>query len=125
MLVEVDDEHFVFLVAGVHESPGGGNHFRNLFPHAAAVIDDQAHRDRNVFVAEQADGLADAVFVHRKILLAQLGSKLAVAVAHGGLQDHQIDVHRNPERRILRLDSARETGQEKQRESCRIEGTHS
>ena len=66
LLVEVDDEHPVFRAAGPDERPGGGDHIRELWTHTSAVVHHQSHRDRNVFVLEQADGLPDAIFVDLK-----------------------------------------------------------
>ena len=126
LLVEVDDKHLVLGAAGLHERPGARNHIRKLRPHAPAVVDHQSHRDRNVFVPEQADGLPDAVFVNLKVLFAQIGGKPPFAVAHRGVQQHQIDVYRKPVRltvdrpRRLRFDPARKTDQEQQREHQRV-----
>ena len=78
----------------VDKTLGGGGHLGKFRVHAAAVVDNQSHGDRNVFVLEQADALKHAVFVNLKILLAQIGGESALAVAHGSLQHHQVDVHR-------------------------------
>src|ERR1017187_4932032 len=129
LLVEVDDEHLVFGTAGLYERPGRRDHIRHLRAHASTVVDNQSHGDRNVFVAEQADGLANAVFVNLKILLAQIGSEAAFSVAHGGVQHHEIDVHGNlvgwrtlrfDGGRRLRLGNARETDQQQQWERHRV-----
>src|SRR5512140_2122245 len=93
ILIEVDDEHLVVLIAGPHERAGAGNHIRDLRPHAPAVIDNQAYRDRNIFVAEQPDGLPDAVFIELKILLAEIGDQATLAVADRSLQNYQVDVY--------------------------------
>ena len=94
VLVEVDDEHLVFRIAGPHEGPGGGNHLREFRPHASAVVDNQSHGDRNIFVPEQPDALPHTVLVDLKILLAQIGDKPTLPVGHRGVQHHQVDVHR-------------------------------
>src|SRR5207247_10423792 len=52
-------EHLVFRVAGLQESPSGSDHIGKLPPHASAVVDNQSHSDRNVFVPEQPDGLPE------------------------------------------------------------------
>jgi hypothetical protein len=36
---------------------GSGGHIREFLPHAVAVVDHQADRDRHVFVSEQAGQL--------------------------------------------------------------------
>src|ERR1019366_1919665 len=83
----------------------------------------------DVFVTEQADGLADAVFVNRKILLAQVGSEAAFGIAHGGVQHDEIDVDGDLERTLSflgrrclkRLGAARQSDQQQRRESQGIQ----
>ena len=85
------------------------------------MVDNQSHRDWNVFIAEQADGLPDTIFVNLKILFAEIAGKPPFAVSHRSVQHHEIDVYGNPVRpralflrcrNILRFEPARETCQE-------------
>ena len=43
---------------------------------------------------EQADGLLDAIFINREVLFSEIGDGAPAAIANGGVQDHEIDVHR-------------------------------
>ena len=45
----------------------------NFRPHAGAVIDNQPHGDRDIFVLEKLDALRYAVLVNLKIRLVQIG----------------------------------------------------
>jgi hypothetical protein len=57
------------------------------------VIADQADGDGNVFMAEQANSLANAVFVYGKVIFVQIGSEAAGAIVNDGLQYHQVEVY--------------------------------
>ncbi len=57
LVVKVDHENFVGGVAGADEGKRRGVHLRAFVLHARAVIDDQTHRDRNVFGGEDRDFL--------------------------------------------------------------------
>ena len=81
------------------------------------MVDHQSHGYRNIFVPEQADRLPDTVLVYLKILLAQIGSEPAFRIAHGSVQQHQVDVYGNPEGlHSLGFGIARDTGHQEQRE---------
>jgi hypothetical protein len=45
---------------------------------------------------EKPDALWNAVLVNLKVLLAQIGHEPAFSVAHRGLQQHKVNVHRDP-----------------------------
>jgi hypothetical protein len=57
------------------------------------VIDYEADGDGDVFVAEQTDSLANAVFVYRKVIFVQIWSEAAGAIVNDGLQYHQVEVY--------------------------------
>ena len=68
-------------------------------PHAAAVIDEQAKRHRNVVAPEDRDGLPPAVLEHGEGLLTQIRDQLAVAVGDCGVQHDEAGLgaeHRLP-----------------------------
>ena len=67
------------------------------------MIDHQTHGHRRIFVPEQPDGLAGAVFIDLDIPLPQIRHQAALAVTDGGMQDHQIHIHGNPERFLAGL----------------------
>ena len=68
-LIEGDYKHFVFGVARFEKSSRGRDYFVHLRAHASAVVDHEAHGDRNVLMAEHTDGLPHAVLIHLEILL--------------------------------------------------------
>ena len=126
LLVEVDDEHLVFRVAGTHKSPGCGRNLREFLPHRRAVVDDQPRRDRNVFILEKADVLPYAILENFKVLLAQVMDEAAFPIADGRVQDHQGNVHRDSQRvfvvlpgRSLVAGGTRQDEQKKDQESGR------
>jgi len=61
------------------------------------VIDDQANRDRRIFVPKEVDGLGAAVFEDFEILLAKLRNRVAFTVAHSCLLYQRDDYHRDAE----------------------------
>src|SRR5207248_7376958 len=58
-------------------------------PHAAAVVDEQPERDRDVVAPEQRNRLAFAVLVHGKRCLVEVGHLGAALVLHGGVEDDE------------------------------------
>ena len=95
MLVETDHEHLVLRVAGAGKRQGSGNHFRTLRSHASTVVNNQADRDRDIFVAEILDLLEDSVLVNLKIVFAESRNKNSSAVLHGRVQDDHVNAHVN------------------------------
>ena len=87
-VVEVDDEDLVVAVGSLHQRQRGGLHLLQLVAHAAAVIDHQAERDRDVLALEFADILLDLVFENREGGLRQRGDQMAGLIDHGGVTDH-------------------------------------
>ena len=73
-VVEVDDEDLVVAVGVLHQRQRRGLHLVQLVAHAAAVVDHQAERNRNVFALELADLLLDLVLVDREGGLRQAWS---------------------------------------------------
>ena len=72
---------------------GGRNNFRALRSHASTVINHQADGDRNIFVAKRFDFLEDSVLVNLKGFFAESGNRIMVAVLHGRVQDHQVNIY--------------------------------
>ena len=69
LVVEIDDEDLVVGVGILDQRQRRGFHLGALIPHAAAVVDDESHGNRNVFAVENPDRLLYAVFVHREGVL--------------------------------------------------------
>ena len=63
-----------------------------------AMVDDQSHGHREIFVYKKADRLRDAILINPEILLGQTGDKAASPVGHRRVQGHQRNVHRDSER---------------------------
>ena len=58
LVVEIHHERFVLRIAGLNERERCVVHLRALLAHAAAIVDYQAHRHRNVFAGEDAKSSA-------------------------------------------------------------------
>jgi hypothetical protein len=93
MLVEVNHENLILLVAGAGKRQGSRNNFRALRSHAPTIINHQADCDRNIFVAKRFDFLEDSVLVNPKVFFAEPGNRIMVAVLHGSVQDHQVNIY--------------------------------
>ena len=92
-VVEIHDESFVLRVAGLHEGQRRGIHLRALFAHAAAVVDHQAHGDRNIFAARKRKSSARLCPRKLEIILRQRpGTNWPLLVGHRGVQHHQVHV---------------------------------
>ncbi len=87
ILVEIDHEHLVLRVAGAGKRQGRGNNISALRSHASTVVDDQADRDRDIFMTEIFDLLKHSVLVNLKVVLAESGNRSAFVVLHGCVQD--------------------------------------
>ena len=93
LFVEIDHEHLVLRVAGAGKRQGGGNHVMALRSHASTVVDDQADRDRDIFVAEILDRLKHSVFVDLEIVFGESGDQSAFVVQRGCVQDHHVHIY--------------------------------
>ena len=85
-VVEVHDEGFVIGIALTHKRKRRAVHALALIAHAAAVVDDQAEAQRNIFVLERLDRLQNFVFENLKILFRQPVNRTAFPVEHGNGQ---------------------------------------
>ena len=74
---------FVVFVRCQHQIERGLFHLLALLPHAAAVIDNQAQRNRHVFALEQRDVLRLAVLKNREGGFRQVGHQMAVLIDDG------------------------------------------
>ncbi len=82
---------FVVFVRCHHQVERGLFHLLALLAHAAAVVDDQAQRNRHVFALEHDDGLRLAVFVNREGRFRQIGYQMAGLIDHrGGADDARV-----------------------------------
>ena len=67
-------------------------HPRALVAHTAAVINNQAHANGNIFALEDRQFLFDFVLVDAEIILGQAVDKFAAIVEHTGVQNHQVHI---------------------------------
>src|SRR5688572_11250683 len=93
----MDHEHLIRRVAGTDKSHGGNNDFKNFRPHASAAVDNQSNRSRHIIVAEGLDLLEDSVLVNLKVFPVESQDGNTLAVSHGRVQDHYLDVYADPE----------------------------
>ena len=66
LVVEVEDEDLVLRIRRARERQRRRLDLRPQRPHAAAVVDQQSERDRNVVAPEERDRLPLAVLVDRE-----------------------------------------------------------
>src|SRR4029077_18981692 len=92
VVVKIDDERFVLWIAPLDERERRFVHPRTLVAHAAAVINDEAHADGNVFAFEHRKFLLGLVFEHAKILQLQAVYKSSTVVDHRRMQHDEVDV---------------------------------
>src|SRR5208337_479657 len=92
IVVEIDDKGFVLGIAGLHQGERGFVHAGAFVAHAAAIVNDQAHADGNIFALEEGELLLDFVFVNAKIVLREAFHELAAVVEDGGMEHHQADI---------------------------------
>ena len=89
----MDDEHFIFRIAGVYECEGRFDDIRAFVAHTAAIIDDESDTGRNIFGTEKFDVLRTISFLDVKIGLLQSRHMPASAVCNCYIEHHKIDVH--------------------------------
>src|SRR5271167_294211 len=92
IVVEVDHEGFVLLVAGLNEREGRLVHARPLVAHAAAIVNHQAHADGNILALKGSEFLFHFIFEYPEAISGQTVGKLAAIVKHAGVKHHQADV---------------------------------
>ncbi len=77
VVVEIDDEGLVLRIAHFHKCERSGADLGDLVAHAAAIVDDQAQADGNVFLAEDRELLLDLVLEDAEVFLLQARNELA------------------------------------------------
>ena len=95
--IEIDDEHFVIVLARSDELERSGHHVAALIRHAAAIIDDQPHGRRRVLRLKNANALFAPVFVNVKAIGGEARDGPAVPVENGHVKHDKIDINRNCE----------------------------
>ncbi len=93
VVIEVDDKGFVGRIGVLDEGERGFIHAGAFVAHAAAVVDDQAHADGNVFAFEDGKLLFDLVFVDAETVLGEAVHEFAAIVDDGGVENDEVDVH--------------------------------
>ena len=93
VVVEIDDEGFVVRIGSLDESQGGFIDAGTLVAHGAAIVDHQAHADRNIFALEERKFLFGFVFEDAKIVFLEAINEFAAIIEDGGMKDDQANVN--------------------------------
>src|SRR5579883_3472476 len=100
---KIDDESFIFRIGSTDQVQGGRVHGSALVPHGTGIINDDAHRNRNVLVLKRRDGLGNTIFKDMKIVLGQIIHQPPVVVEHCGIQYHFIHIAAEGETTMLSM----------------------
>jgi hypothetical protein len=92
VVVEIHDENFVVGIGVFHQRQGRGLHAAAFGPHAAAIVDNQPHGDRDILALEQQDVLLDVVLRYAESVLLEVGDQVSGFVDHRGVAHHQARV---------------------------------
>src|SRR5208282_1689217 len=92
IVVEIDDKGFVLGIAVQDESKRGLVHLRPFVAHAAAIVNDQAHADGNIFALEEGELLLGLVLVNAETVLRESFHEFAAIVDNGGMEHDQTDI---------------------------------
>jgi hypothetical protein len=87
VVVEIDDERFVMRIGSLNESEGSFVDARALVAHRAAVVNDQAHADGNVFAFEKRKLLFGFVFEDTEIFFFEAVNEFAAIIENSGMQN--------------------------------------
>src|SRR5882724_2318387 len=92
VVIEIDDEGLVLGIGSLDQSEGGFVDASALVAHGAAVVNNQAHADRNVFTLEYGKFLFGFVFKDAEIFLLEAVDEFAAVVEDGGVENDEADV---------------------------------
>src|ERR1035438_2241006 len=95
VVVKIYDEGFVLRITVLNEGQGSLVDAWALVSHAAAVVDDQTHADRNVLALEDREFLLGFILEDAEIILAQTFDEFAAIIEHGGVQNDEVDIDLN------------------------------
>ena len=84
----------------LHQIERGGLHLLAFVAHAAAIVDDDAERNRHVLAAEDLDRLLHAVLKNLEGFLLKVRNQFAVLIENADRQHHQARI--GSERWVLR-----------------------
>ena len=93
VVIEIDDEGFVVRIGSLNESQGGFIDAGTLVAHGAAIVDHQAHADRNIFALEERKLLFGFVFEDAKIVFLEAINEFAAIIEDGGMKNDQANVN--------------------------------
>ena len=93
VVIEIDDEGFVVRIGSLDESQGGFIDAGTLVAHGAAIVNHQAHADRNIFALEERKFLFGFVFEDAKIVFLKAINEFAAIIEYGSVKDDQADVN--------------------------------
>src|SRR5437763_2557259 len=100
-VVKVHHENFVLRIAGTHQIERGLIHFAALLLHRPRIIDEDAHRDRNVFLVKRNNVLRLAVFKHGKCAAVERSDDMLPVIDYRGVQKNFVDVFAKDEDALI------------------------
>src|SRR5262245_31183242 len=102
-MIESKNEHFILAGPFVNHMDSSLMYVLDNLLHAAATVQNESPADWRFFVAEEADGLFNAILVDFEIRLCQFSNWLAFVVGHHDIERNQIDVQPYCRRPILHV----------------------
>ena len=91
-VIEVHDEHFVAGIARPYQIEHRLVHLGTLLAHRTGVVDDDAHRHRDILVMERDDALLLPVLKHGECGAIQVGHNVLLVVDHRGMKQNFVHV---------------------------------
>src|ERR1700723_493346 len=95
LIVKIHDEHLVLRIARLCEGGNRSGDLRQLGPHAAAVVNNQAYSYRGVAALKNGDFLLSPILVYLEVVLTESGNQLSVPPRHSDGQHDEFCLHRN------------------------------
>src|SRR5262245_40314290 len=90
ILVEGEGEHVILRIARFGEGARRGNHELAIGLHAAAVVNEDADRDRRVLMHEETNGLDLIVFEHAEGLALEAVEISVLFVSYRDIEHNQL-----------------------------------
>src|SRR6266853_3471102 len=92
-VIEIDYEGFVVRIGSLNESQGGFIDAGTLVAHGTAIVNHQAHADRNIFALEERKFLFGFVFEDAKIVFLEAINEFSAIIKDRGMKDDEANVN--------------------------------
>ncbi len=89
VVIEIDDEYLVLRIRRTHHGERRRFNADSLALHAAAVVNDDSERNRNVLASENFDLLQLPVLENSERVPVEVSNQFAFLISHAGMQHHQ------------------------------------